>query len=583
MKKKANQAVSVLLVFMMAIVFSGCTKSATTTDSSPASTAAATTSETAKQAKVVNLEVFAMTSTRVGELKGWWPDILKEKVGVNLNLLPAGDQGDQKLQALMAGGELPDIVVFHSRKQVEDAIKADMLINLDDHLDKLPNVVKYASTALQYYRDTASNGTGKAYAATTYVGPVEESKDLNWGPYMRWDLYKKLGMPEITKIEDYLPLMKKMQELEPKNKDGQKVYGLTFWKDWDETTMQQATTLSNSFGIDTGDQLSAALPFMQLNLNNGATTSILAPDSEYIRTLKFYYQANQMGLVDPDSLTQQFETAREKFKQGRVLFSWWPWLGFDYNTGDRINATPPTGFQAVIGKNSKLFKFGDQKLGGDPWAFAIGKNTKNLDAALRYIDFMYSIEANSLLSNGPKGFIWDINDKGEPYVTEQGWDVLTNNKDMPGGGKMTDGSNQVGVKGLTGTVINPDTKMPVSLHFWPSTLAHTPSKLEKDWEDTTGFKNPVEMVKSKNMFVTQPIAMKLVPTLSEEMTTLKTRIGDVVKNDSWLAIFAKDDADFQKKIDGMVKKAEGLGIQKLIDYDLVIWKQAQEEAKKYEK
>ena len=62
---------------------------------------------------VVTLQVFSMPANKSGLMEGyWWTDILEEQVGVKLELLPSGDQGEQKLQALMASGELPDIVVF---------------------------------------------------------------------------------------------------------------------------------------------------------------------------------------------------------------------------------------------------------------------------------------------------------------------------------------------------------------------------------------------------------------------------------------------------------------------------------------
>ncbi|CAK4863373.1 unnamed protein product [Aphanomyces euteiches] len=588
MNKKFYQATSLLLVLMIMVVFSGCSKSATTTDSSsaastaPGATAAAVTD---KPLGVTELQMFSTTTTKVGLQKGWWPDLLKEKAGVTLNLIPAGDQADQKLQALMAGGELPDLVVFHTRQQVEDAVKADMLINLDEHLDKLPNLVKYASTAMQYYRDTASNGTGKLYAATTFVGPVEEGLEPNWGPYLRWDLYKKLGMPEVNELEDYLPLVKKMQDMEPKNKDGQKTYGFSLWKDWDSFGMANAMGISVLNGIDTGNQLSG-LPFLQVNMVTGDTKSILAPDSEYLRVLKFYYKANQMGLMDPDSLTQRFETVREKYKTGRLLFALQSWLGGDFNNFDvenRVNANPPIGFKPVMLKNAKVFKFADQKLGGDPWAFGIGKSTKNLDAALRLIDYMYTPEANSYIYNGPKGVIWDMDANGIPAITEKGWDIIDNQKDLPGGGKLSDAFDTIGVQGLTGTVIDPTTNAPVGHAFWDSFRSHNPKVIDTDWQKTTGFKNTMDMIKGKKLYVETTTAMKLIPTLNDEMTALKSSIGDVVKNDSWLAVFAKNDAEFQKYVDDMAKKADTLGIQKLLDIDLANWKKANDDAAKYDK
>ncbi|MGO8609786.1 hypothetical protein ACC848_43300, partial [Rhizobium johnstonii] len=66
---------------------------------------------------------------------------------------------------------------------------------------------------------------------------------------------------------------------------------------------------------------------------------ILDEDGEYFRTLKFYYDANAMGLVDPDSTTQNYDTLFTKYQNGQVLFSFWPWLGqAAYNTEENTAA-----------------------------------------------------------------------------------------------------------------------------------------------------------------------------------------------------------------------------------------------------
>ena len=58
-------------------------------------------------------------------------------------------------------------------------------------------------------------------------------------PYIRWDLYKKLGYPKIDSIDDYIPILQKMMELEPTNAEGKKNYGsccmvwrTQWWCDW---------------------------------------------------------------------------------------------------------------------------------------------------------------------------------------------------------------------------------------------------------------------------------------------------------------------------------------------------------------
>jgi len=572
--------VAASLAIIMTIVISACSSSNSNNSGNSNGATTPDGSSTPKAPKdAVTLQVFSMPSNTSGLQQGWWANILEEKVGVKLELQAAGDQGEQKLQALMAGGELPDIVVFKTSKQVSDAVRANMLINLDEHKDKLPNVFRNADKALQYYRDTASNGTGNAYSVTNAIGKAEIQGETSYGPYLRWDLYKKLGMPEINTLEDYLPLLKQMQELEPKTKDGQRVYAFSLWKDWDGSRMQQAQMTSVMNGIDTGDQL-GGLPFLQVDVNSGETKSILDSDSEYVRALKFYYQANQMGLVDPDSLTQRFDTANQKMQQGRVLFGFWSWVTGGYDTPERTNADSFTGFRPVLIKDYKAFWASDNPI-GNSWSFAISSSTKHLDAALKYLDFMYSTDGLQLLLNGPKGVTWDMNEKGEPYVTDQGWDIIDNQKELPGGGKISDGTAIVNSYGLSTATINPTTNAALSSAYWPSSQGRNPTKLMKDWQDTVGFKTTTEMLKANNTYTLAPLAVKLIPSLSDEMNVTVTKIGEVVKTNSWKAVFAKNDAEFDSYIAEMQKKADGLGIQELLDWANNAWKTAQEDAVKY--
>ncbi len=532
------------------------------------------------QGPPVVLQVFSMPSNKSGLQEGWWATALKEQLNIQLEILPSGDQGEQKLQALMASGELPDIVVFKDKKQVEDAIRGNMLLCLDDHLDKLPNVTKNVPKALQFYRDSASAGTGKAYAIPNDVGPGAVGDEINWGPFLRWDLYKKLGMPAVNTVEDYLPLLKKMQELEPTTADGQKVYGITLWKDWDNYAMQQATQPSVLAGIDCGDQLGASLPFFQVDFNTNETMSILDPNSQYVRALKFYFTANQMGLVDPDSLTQRFDTALTKTDQGRVLFGWWPWFVGGYNKPEVTNAEPFKGYRPVLTQDYKAFWWGDNVVGA-AWPYAIGASTKNPDVCLKYVDFMYSTDGLMTLMNGPKGVTWDIGSDGQPAYTEAGWGYIENQTELPGGGKMSDGTAVVNSIGLSGMFLSPEVNATINGAFWPSSKGHNPTKLLQDWQTATGYKSTSAMLWDKKMYTITPLAMRLVPSVTDDIQTLCTQIGDVVKTNSWKMVFAKDQAEFDSLLAEMTESAKGLGLDQVIEWDKQAWQTAQDTAAKY--
>lgn len=577
-KKKMFSTISVMMAMAMLLLLPACGQVQSKTSSLASST---------ETQKVVQLDVFSASTastTAAGVYDNtWWGKVLKEKIGVSLNILPTGDKAQEKLQALMASGELPDIVIFNTTKDVQNAIRGNMLINLDEHLDKLPNVVKNAPKALQYYRDNISNSTGKAYAVANGVGPADLGNETSWGPYLRWDLYKKAGSPAINTFDDYLTALKKMQDLEPKNKDGKKTYGLTLWKDWDGNSMFMATELGPTLGIDCGDQL-GQLPFLQVDFNNGNTMNTLDETSQYIQALKFYYKANQMGLVDPDSLTQTYETAKSKITEGRIFFSWWSWLNDAYNTTANTNATDATGFAAVLPANTKTLISGENNI-GKSWPIAISAATKNLDACLKYVDFMYSTEGLQLLFNGPKGVTWNTDASGIPSLTAEGYKYVSDpTLDLPEGGKLGDGTRTLGLYGLSTAFINPLTKASLHYQLWPATLAHNATNqtnLQKDWAKVTGFQTTIEYVRAKNMVTAIPLAQSLIVPMTDDVSATASKIGDIVKTYSWKMIFAKNDAEFNTLYAEMKTKAEGLGEKDIYTTSLKGWNDALTLANKY--
>lgn len=575
MKKRIISVISVIVAVLIALTACG------------GNNQAAPDAEAKTETEVVQLDVFSASTastTSAGIYDNtWWGQILMEKAGVSLNILPTGDQAQEKLQALMASGQLPDIVIFRTTKDVQSAVRGNMLTNLDEHLDKLPNVTLNAQTALQYSRDKLSNDTGNAYVINNDIGPANLGDEPPWGPYIRWDLYKEIGSPEINTFDDYLSVLKKMQELQPQNKDGKNTYGLTLWKDWDNHSMFLATELGPTLGIDSGDQL-GQLPFLEVDFVNGDIRGTLDADSEYIAALKFYYTANRMGLVDPDSLTQTYDTAKSKLTEGRVFFSWWSWLNDAYNTPEHVNAEVPTGFAAVLPKNTKTLVSGDNSI-GKSWPFAISSATKNLDACLRYIDFMFSAEGTQLLFNGPEGIIWEMDSAGKPKIMDEGWKYIDDlTLELPQGGTLKDGM-MVGSYGLSAGFINPATKEPINYRLWENTKQYRldqQTSLQKDWTAATGHINTIEYVTSNSMIHEIPLAQSLIPPMTDDISATASRIGDIVKVNSWKMIFAKDDAEFESLYQDMKTKADGLGLAEVYAWSLENWQTALAEAGKYE-
>ena len=124
-----------------------------------------------------------------------------------------------------------------------DATKAGLLLdwNKDGLLDKYgQDIKKYAGQSLDAISKQYGGGTA-VYAVGHNVGSgsgPSESANMTFGPWLRWDLYQQLGSPEIKTLEDYLTVVKQMQELSPKSDSGKPVYGFSLWSDWDGVMAQ---------------------------------------------------------------------------------------------------------------------------------------------------------------------------------------------------------------------------------------------------------------------------------------------------------------------------------------------------------
>ncbi len=513
--------------------------------------------------ETITLKVFSMPANTSGILEGWTADILKKRLGIAIDILPSGDQGEQKLQALMASGDLPDIVVFKENTQVINAVAGDMLLAFDDYKDMLPNVYRYAPNAVKYYAENVSDGKGKAYSLGTNVQvEVEPNGNMNWGPWIRYDLYKKIGSPEIATSDDYLGVLKQMQDLMPTNADGKKVYAFSIWKDWDRSYLFLASMLGNINGINYPNE--GTLVEID-HMDNNRVSSILAEDSWYFKGLKLYFDANQMGLMDPDSMTQRFDDALQKATDERTLFSWWGWALGTFNSQE--NQNNGIGFRPVNAKNAKILHQGMWPT-GRAWSLSVGKNTKYPEKCMAFVDMLYNPEALLELMNGPRGVVWDLDKDNNPYVLEDGYQyLLDTTKELPGGNNLARGSLGVlNAWGLSGTTILEDyNNNRLSNSYWTRPeYAPAETKLVQEWQADYKALDQIDYLRQHDGIAMAPFAA--MPPFTDEMEQISARVGDVLKTISWRMVFAKDEAEYNALKAEMIEKAEGMGINDFVEW-----------------
>ncbi|MDR0669196.1 MAG: extracellular solute-binding protein [Treponema sp.] len=520
---------------------------------------------------IVTLDVYSGPANTSGiQANSYWTDILREDLGIQINLVP---QSGDLFNAMLASGELADVVIVHNSSQTLDMLRGGLLLNLDEHRAQLPNLYANIPSAVQYMRDNVSNGTGALYAVPGNVSnrPQQAGK-LYFGPYLRWELYKEAGMPVINEIEDYLPLLKKMVDAHPVNDAGQKNYGLIGFPDWDDGKMFLASLISSFYGGSTGQ-------FHEIDYTTNTTRSILDDNSWYKRGLKFWFTANQMGLVDPDSVNQGYPDYLVKATAGRLFFCWWahPWGWGDFDTPDR--AQQRIGYQLVPFTRQK------QNLGTPGYVGTtlaqVSKNTKKMDAALSFLDYMYSYDGVLNLYAGRKGIFWDQDPSGEPYVTQTGWNIRNRVRDFPNGGKEGDGIWVINWHGLGG-VLHPALNREIFTSDWiKKDFAPQDTALVADWKALMKAEDDLDYYRQHNMLVQVPFApMNAAP---DNILQIAARVGQVVQPVSWQMVYARDEAEFNRLWADMVQRAKGVGIDTVVQWYADEYNRARTSSAKYAK
>jgi putative aldouronate transport system substrate-binding protein len=576
MKKK--RIIALMLAGFMTLSLTACGNSSSGESSKSSqegiSTTAPSTETVIDHSETYTVNVFTMGGNYVGEQTGWFAKIVKDKFNIVLNI--DGTNGDNaKFATKMASGDLGDLVLFgDNTDQTQTAVEAGLLLdwNKEGLLDTYGADLKERfPEALEKNKEQFGNGT-TVYGIGSEVGDTNEGPgeigDFVWGPYLRWDLYAKIGYPQINSMEDYLDVLKKMQDLEPKTADGKPVYGFSFWKDWDGSHMMNAKQFAcmNGFNDDTAG-------LVLVHASRDEYQDILQPDGYYLRALKMFFKANQMGLVDPESPSQNWDTIYSKMGNGQVLFSFFSWLR-PYNTDE--NKKQGKGLMLVPFKGEEVYSYGMNIFGGR-FATAIGAKAKHPERIMELLNWMSTDDGMMETFNGPEGLIWDYKD-GKAVLTDFGikvrGDASTIIPDEYGGGKFEDGNNKIGALIVNPQNINKKTGEPYNKEGWSSVINMNNTKLDTDWTAKMGAKTSVEWFqKNANIAIFKPTKQTVNINLNDDLKQILDQVGSVIKEYSWKMIFAKDEAQFNKLQEEMLTKAKGLGYDKVVDENIKMAKQ----------
>ncbi|WP_368741785.1 ABC transporter substrate-binding protein [Enterococcus casseliflavus] len=521
--------------------------------------------------EAITIDVYNGLANYMGMQEGWFAKIVRDKFNMELNIIApnVAGNGDTLYQTRTAAGDLGDLIIVDNGQQYNELVEAGLLTDASEYYETMENVQRFDAAVQNLNKDADGLYGFPTSVSTLKATDPSEGLDPTFGAYVRWDLYGEQGYPEIGTLEDLLPVIQKMQEDNPTTDSGKKVYGFSLFSDWDGNMMNAGKQLVTYYGYDESG-------FVLAKADGSDYQSILDSDSEYIRALKFYFEANQMGLVDPESTTQNYDTLFAKFQEGQVLFSWWPWLGqAAFNT--TTNLTEGKGFMLAPIQDQKIFSYGAEVYGGKQF-IGIGSNAEDPERIAAFIDWLYSSEgvlANSSQtsgSSGPEGLTWEMKD-GEPVLTEFGKQALLDGDgDVPeeyGGGSYKDGVSALNVNTVLPIDINPDTGFPYAYTMWESYQNETTDPVKEDWsKNMGGAESTIGYLEENDQLLVAPGASYVAPEDSSEISTLRNQAKATIIEYSWRMVFAKDEAEFDQLLKEMQETADGLGYQTVLEFDM---------------
>ncbi len=529
-----------------------------------------------KYPETLTVDVFDSQANFQGLQTGWFAKIVKEKFNMELNIIApnVAGGGDTLYQTRSANGNLGDLIITNlDKSRLKDMVTAGLVLDMTDYIGGCEN--------LQGYKEAIDSASALAETEGTWAVPSEisnqsatdpcEATEPTNAPSIRWDLYGEIGYPEIGTLEDLIPIMSDMQEAARADGD-QNIYAFSLFKDWDGDVMQNASALCALYGYE-------PMGFVMSKVDGSDAQSIIDEDGIYMRSLKFLYEANQAGIVDPESTTQNFDTLQTKYKDGQVLYSLWPWLGAgQYNTSE--NTAAGKGFATAAIDDMQCLSYGSMPDGKMEAGIMVGSQAKDPQRMVDFIDWLYSPEGIMASATqtggtcGPEGLTWELQD-GEPVLTDFGVEAFVDiDSDLVvpdewGGGTWKDGVSALNFKAVGVVDTNPDTGICYNYQRWDDYQERIATKLSEDWSTHNDDSlSAIEELDNKGLLLVLPGTDYSTPEYSTDISTIKEQCKQVIVEYSWKMVFASDDSDFEEQYAKMKETVTGLGYDDVLAVDM---------------
>ncbi|MDE7009255.1 MAG: extracellular solute-binding protein, partial [Lachnospiraceae bacterium] len=472
-------------------------------------------------------------------------------------------------------------------------ITSGQIIALDDLIEEYgENVKKNFPSRVEFSKKYVSNGEDKTYFIPVLGYTVDkENPDISYtienvGLMTRWDVYAAIGYPEISTTDDYLDVLKQMQDYARDNRlaEDKQIYAISGWNDWGLWPWWLANVRELGWK----------------DLNNGAIINMDTKEVDlnyhadaFWESLKFYNKAYNMGILDPEAFTMKNDQFWDKCNNGQVLMAYASWQTDNINKTFVANGHPQWGFEKIP-QSGYPYIYGivasDAPLGnGSDYATAITKNCKYPEKAMQLIDFCNSEEGARLIYSGVEGVHWE-NVDGTAQPTEEYKKLIKEDSAYTTNTGITLYNKLCGYKetqvlsdGTPANVLKSNEQKAQNVldidkaycEYWSEKRGEEylyPGMVLNDmWQD-----GEVDTFTEYIMYTT------LVQSPSEETLNILAQCDQYMNVQGVKVIMAKDDAEFEAYKEEALQELEAKGFSQAREEIISLYAAAKEEAGSFE-
>ncbi len=520
--------------------------------------------------KQLTIDFYDVAANYQGLQSGWFDKVIKDRFNLAINILAPQVAGDALYQTRLSSGNLGDIVLLEPT-QFADCMQNGIIKDITADIAKYPNLMEYKKQIDVYNNGLPGNDAGKIYGIPvqmTNTSPTAYSQDVIYSsPQLRWDLYQKIGAPEIKDLNGLLDALAEIQKIHPKNDDGDPAYAMTLWPDWDGG--DNMLGIANVVQLTTwyGEKIKGSVVLKP----DGTFYNLTDKTGTYYKLLRFLFDAQQRGLIDPDSKDQDWNAVHPKISSGRVHLLWYSWQQGFWNTQERL--ADGSAFIFIPVMDQKYYADSDTYYGsGRVIGVGAGVDDEKYARIMEFLDWYASPDGVEFQHNGIEGFNYTRGADGKFTIMNE--NALMDNLPVPeefGGGGYNDGNNAINQWIVDSISTNPKTGEPYARTYWSTYKAATQTQMKKDWAAKFGASEPAEWMKKNNKLLVSPNVSVTLPSDTNDIAVYRNSCGDVLEEYSWKMIYCGSESKFDALWDEMVEQMIGNGYEELAKFDLAKW------------